>query len=208
MWQCGRCQEQVEDNFEVCWNCGSSRDGSEDPDFQKADDVPAESQTDAADFSDPATDKPTEKNQVRRKRWLSVRNLILIAGLISGIFVLDCCTHFMGDGRFDQEIIFQTEKPIAKVSYCTWTVDDELRYLVETTSDPKYFEWRETEKRGENWFSASIRYAINGGLVRGRQVSHAKHLIVFVEFEDGSRACRVIDFPQGRGREEVVIDLR
>lgn len=39
MWQCMKCQERVEDTFEVCWNCGTSKDGAEDPNFRKADDM-------------------------------------------------------------------------------------------------------------------------------------------------------------------------
>jgi predicted nucleic-acid-binding Zn-ribbon protein len=32
-WTCSRCGEHVERNFDVCWNCGTDRDGNEDPDF-------------------------------------------------------------------------------------------------------------------------------------------------------------------------------
>jgi len=42
MWQCVKCREELEDAFEVCWNCGTSRDGTEDPSFTKADDLPPE----------------------------------------------------------------------------------------------------------------------------------------------------------------------
>ena len=28
MWICKNCKEEVEDNFDVCWNCGSDRDGA------------------------------------------------------------------------------------------------------------------------------------------------------------------------------------
>jgi len=27
MWICKNCKEEVEDNFDVCWNCGSERSG-------------------------------------------------------------------------------------------------------------------------------------------------------------------------------------
>jgi hypothetical protein len=39
MWTCPKCQTKVDPSFDVCWNCGTAADGSEDPDFVKADDV-------------------------------------------------------------------------------------------------------------------------------------------------------------------------
>jgi hypothetical protein len=33
MWTCPKCGEQVEWEFEVCWACGTSVDGKEDPNF-------------------------------------------------------------------------------------------------------------------------------------------------------------------------------
>lgn len=42
MWQCVKCREKLEDSFNVCWNCGTSRDGTEDPSFVKVDDMPPE----------------------------------------------------------------------------------------------------------------------------------------------------------------------
>ena len=50
MWECQKCHERHEDSFEVCWKCGTSRSGVEDPSFQPADDV------DAASLVDPAED--------------------------------------------------------------------------------------------------------------------------------------------------------
>lgn len=35
MWQCTKCGESSEDTFQVCWNCGTSRDGREDPSFAR-----------------------------------------------------------------------------------------------------------------------------------------------------------------------------
>ena len=34
MWECKKCRESVEDSFEVCWNCGTSKAGVEDPSFR------------------------------------------------------------------------------------------------------------------------------------------------------------------------------
>ncbi len=40
MWTCQNCGENVEDNFEICWSCGASYEGEEDPNFVTADDAP------------------------------------------------------------------------------------------------------------------------------------------------------------------------
>jgi hypothetical protein len=34
MWSCPQCGEEVEDNFEICWACGTSPDGVPDPSFR------------------------------------------------------------------------------------------------------------------------------------------------------------------------------
>jgi hypothetical protein len=53
MWSCKKCRERIEASFAVCWNCGTSKDGIEDPSFQRAGaeeetgivtDLPAQSQ--------------------------------------------------------------------------------------------------------------------------------------------------------------------
>jgi ribosomal protein S27AE len=36
VWECNRCHEKLEDSFEVCWNCGILKDGSEDSESQRA----------------------------------------------------------------------------------------------------------------------------------------------------------------------------
>ena len=39
MWTCPKCHTQVDPSFEVCWNCGTTVDGIEDPTFVTADDA-------------------------------------------------------------------------------------------------------------------------------------------------------------------------
>lgn len=34
MWECKKCRESVEDTFDVCWKCGTSMEGVEDPSFR------------------------------------------------------------------------------------------------------------------------------------------------------------------------------
>ena len=53
MWKCVKCHEKVDNNFEVCWNCGTSREGIEDPEFRPADQIPADELE-----SDPRSPKP------------------------------------------------------------------------------------------------------------------------------------------------------
>lgn len=37
MWTCPKCGAKVDPGFDVCWQCGTSRDGTEDPNFVSAD---------------------------------------------------------------------------------------------------------------------------------------------------------------------------
>jgi hypothetical protein len=41
MWTCPKCGSQVDPSFDVCWNCGTSPEGVEDPTFVKADEAGA-----------------------------------------------------------------------------------------------------------------------------------------------------------------------
>jgi hypothetical protein len=60
MWTCPKCCVKVDDAFEVCWSCGTSFGGEEDPAFARADDVgpirdlpwKSEHKEDASDFED------------------------------------------------------------------------------------------------------------------------------------------------------------
>lgn len=36
VWTCSQCREEVDEGFEVCWNCGAGVDGTPDPGFQRA----------------------------------------------------------------------------------------------------------------------------------------------------------------------------
>jgi hypothetical protein len=35
MWTCAGCSESIEDQFEICWSCGTSREGRPDPHFRR-----------------------------------------------------------------------------------------------------------------------------------------------------------------------------
>jgi hypothetical protein len=56
MWTCPKCGTKVDPTFEVCWACGTTADGVEDPAFVPADaDMPKES---PLDLDMPEGDQP------------------------------------------------------------------------------------------------------------------------------------------------------
>ena len=56
MWTCPKCKCKVDSSFEVCWACGTSVDGVEDPSFVPADTPPARSSP--LDLDMPEGDEP------------------------------------------------------------------------------------------------------------------------------------------------------
>lgn len=63
MWQCMKCWESVEDPFNVCWSCGTSRDGVEDPAFEKVEGADVSTSSEAfclVDSTIPSEPPPAE----------------------------------------------------------------------------------------------------------------------------------------------------
>jgi hypothetical protein len=59
MWQCLKCQSKVDDSFDVCWSCGTTPDGIEDPEFvtaDEADPIPDEEIPEGKVVDDPLAD--------------------------------------------------------------------------------------------------------------------------------------------------------
>jgi hypothetical protein len=59
MWQCPKCHSRVDDSFEVCWSCGTTSDGVEDPDFVTADEaepIANEEMPEETELDDPLAD--------------------------------------------------------------------------------------------------------------------------------------------------------
>ncbi len=56
MWTCPKCATKVDPSFDICWSCGTSADGVEDPTFVPADEAaPTES---PLDLDMPEGDRP------------------------------------------------------------------------------------------------------------------------------------------------------
>jgi hypothetical protein len=62
MWECQKCHERQEDSFEVCWNCGTSKEGVEDPAFARADESEKASGPDVGSIT---ADKPEPRSRQR-----------------------------------------------------------------------------------------------------------------------------------------------
>ena len=59
MWTCPKCGTKVDPSFEVCWKCGTTADGVEDPTFVAADAEPASDSTKSpTDLDMPEGDEP------------------------------------------------------------------------------------------------------------------------------------------------------
>lgn len=54
MWTCPKCGSKVDQGFDACWNCGTSPEGVEDPNFVRADDAPPIEDPRYEPFAEPA----------------------------------------------------------------------------------------------------------------------------------------------------------
>jgi hypothetical protein len=131
----------------------------------------------------------------RRKLWSWLTTLTGMAALI-GVVML-AAERWDGVGFYDQTVILETDRAVRGVTYTAENLDADLRRLAEDSADPKYFDCRPVALRDGKWFAARVMFDESGGPLRRTRVSHQPHLVVYVEFEDGSRACRIVDLPPG-----------
>jgi hypothetical protein len=88
MWRCPKCSSKVDDSFEVCWSCGTTPDGVEDPDFVTADeaepieDPPADLDDDMDDPLDDFAGTP----------WPELVECFMAANTVEAKFVADQLT--------------------------------------------------------------------------------------------------------------------
>ncbi len=82
MWTCQKCKQVVEDDFEVCWNCGTTIDGREDSEFRKEEDSSVPGRTGAAAIAETETD-----DEGRQRVGLPVRQGC-IAGVVLSVAAL------------------------------------------------------------------------------------------------------------------------
>ena len=97
MWDCSKCGERHEDSFDVCWNCGTAQDGTDDPDFRRAEmesGATAEPEPDRgnevpAGFSDPTDGGAASDGMVvTTTPGIEGRRIVRYCGLVAGETVL------------------------------------------------------------------------------------------------------------------------
>jgi hypothetical protein len=79
MWHCPACNEALDDAFDVCWNCGTDRDGLADPLFRRATDDASNlgsgpgPEDELAEMDSDTADQPTPaKNAADRTKILEL----------------------------------------------------------------------------------------------------------------------------------------
>lgn len=84
MWCCPECREQVEDSFEVCWNCGTSITGVRDPGF-----IPESTEARGLDDSQSDQSELSRLNIIlTTTSQLDGRRVTAYLGIVSGDYVL------------------------------------------------------------------------------------------------------------------------
>ena len=91
MWTCPKCKQTVEDDFEVCWKCGTSKDGVEDPAFEQergsdGAEISAGDETEGA----PSDKEPETAAAVRRQGCfssavLSIAAILSLVGCVGAV---------------------------------------------------------------------------------------------------------------------------
>lgn len=103
MWCCPECREQVEDNFEVCWNCGTSITGVRDPGF-----IPEDRDVHATD--DSLTELPRMDVILTTTPLLDGRRVTAYLGIVSGDYVLG--TNAISSLLLDTADLFGAVAPV------------------------------------------------------------------------------------------------
>jgi Double zinc ribbon len=68
-WNCPKCRSLVDPDFDVCWNCGTTADGVEDPHFVREEDAGTTDADDDFDRGDsPMADDEVDSREVLQSR--------------------------------------------------------------------------------------------------------------------------------------------
>ena len=128
----------------------------------------------------------------------------LWAVIVIGLCILvGLLTEVRGQGRFDQPLIVESSKQIRRVVHWDVSIDIEKRFQIERSTDASWLDGDAVEGN-DGQFVVPVMTGIQSSVFRTR-VSHRPHLVVAVQFEDGTFVVRVADIPPGMGQTPIVI---
>jgi hypothetical protein len=97
MWRCPKCNEEIDDRFDACWNCGTAQDGTPDLDFHAGTGDPAV--PDRGPDPEPTTsEEETEANRILHERIVEVCS----AG---NIVEADCLCEMLEDAGIQARVV-------------------------------------------------------------------------------------------------------
>ncbi len=79
MWKCEKCNEIIEDNFEVCWNCGNSNRGLETTFVDKGEQV---------NFNQPQRDIHFGSVKSKYPTLIAISKILKIFAAFTGVIVV------------------------------------------------------------------------------------------------------------------------
>jgi hypothetical protein len=144
---------------------------------------------------------------MRSTRWIKV--LLVVVAVCLVYLLLSKTFEWVGGGSLPVEVMIEVDKPIRHVTYASCRVGEQGRRRIEEAADPKRFDYLdEAQQLSANRYAAKVRADWHSRFIFFEVITHFPQIVVYVEFKDGSRACRVIDLPDGSEFKPFVIDLR
>lgn len=121
MWKCKKCGEEIEDNFDTCWNCGTSIEGKVVKHFPETDNQYKQKDVEEKNIQDiipqNSAEEKISKKLIKRyqdayniaKSIIAFGNVIKFCGIIIGIitvFIGSNLSNFFGSGNIGVSSIF------------------------------------------------------------------------------------------------------
>ena len=109
MWNCEECSEAIDENFDACWNCGTARDGTPNPHFQRENTGDAQNDSGDETFATTISDRfKCSKCEHTDARVRRVTNIGVDVGIFSRTsvdrFVAVVCTQCGFTEFYDSQI--------------------------------------------------------------------------------------------------------
>ncbi len=148
--------------------------------------------------------------EVRRGRGVcDYRKVGILGGVVLGVvlsLLAVVVPRCRGGGAFNQPVTVVSSRPVCQVRYENATLDEQTRLLLLKYKAPAILEVspKAAEFDGSG-FPASVMYTTDQCGILPAKVYHRPHLVVFVDFADGTFDVRIADIPPGMGKTPIVL---